>query len=94
MSCGTAGIVVTPMSETKNLTIRLNVDTFLLLESAAQVMNMSVSAVIRESIENHLDILARNQEFVTTLAALHRRTMDLVGNRQVPEGRLQEKATD
>jgi hypothetical protein len=66
---------------TRNLTLRLPEDTYRLTETVALVEGASVSEVVRQAVDRHLDTYARDDDFLARLRELQAHTLELLAAR-------------
>lgn len=65
------------MAATKNITLRLSADDYVLVESLAEVEETTVSEVIREAVASRIAEAAHDPGVVRTVEELNRRKLDL-----------------
>jgi multidrug resistance efflux pump len=63
---------------TRNITLRLPAETYLLLEQVAQVQAASISTVIRSAIDGYIVALRGDEAFRQQMAEHRRRLIALV----------------
>jgi predicted DNA-binding protein len=66
------------MDPTRNITLRLPAETYLLLEQVAQVLSTSMSTVIRSAIDDYVVALSHDEDFRQRMADHRQRLIALV----------------
>lgn len=63
--------------ETKNLTLRLDGDVYLMLESAASLWDTTISDLVRQAVGHEITRMADDPEFQTRLSQRADRVIEL-----------------